>query len=54
VPKSRNCPENGGQERSNMPMTGLEEVERDHILRVPEATSNCIVGDRTVLQHNPA
>jgi formate hydrogenlyase transcriptional activator len=32
-------------QRSNLPMTGLEEVERDHILRALEA-SNWIVGGR--------
>ena len=33
------------QERSNMPMSGLEEVERDHILRALEA-SDWVVGGR--------
>ena len=34
-----------GHKRSNLPMTGLAEVERDHILRALEA-SNWIVGGR--------
>jgi formate hydrogenlyase transcriptional activator len=34
-----------GQEGSNMPMTGLDEIKRDHILRALEA-SNWVVGGR--------
>src|ERR1700678_4704792 len=35
-----------GRKGSNMPMTGLEELERDHILRALEA-SNWVVGGRS-------
>jgi formate hydrogenlyase transcriptional activator len=35
----------GADKRSNLPMTGLEEVERDHILRALDA-SNWVVGGR--------